>query len=387
MRVGVDATSWVNRRGFGRFARNSVRALVENDHGSTYVMYIDSMTAEHADLPRGAETRRVALRQSPAVAASANSNRSLGDLVRMMMAVRSDRPDVFLFPSMYTYFPVIGTPTVVGIHDAISFELPDLTVPGARARIFSRTKERLALASATRLFTVSQAARHAIVASLGISRDRLTIVPEAPDPIFLPASRESVRTARAAVGLGDDERFLLYAGGISPHKNLETLIVAYGLLEAPRPPLVVVGDMEREVFVSAAAAVRSKIAALGLEPDVRLPGFVSDEVLAALYTGATAVVLPSLAEGFGLPAVEAAACGAPLLLSDISAHRETLGTGAVFFPPLSTERLAYELRRLLGDDVARLEVARRCREAVAGLTWNAAAIVLRNLLRQAAGPQ
>jgi glycosyltransferase involved in cell wall biosynthesis len=387
VRVGVDATSWVNRRGFGRFARNSLRALVESDHDSTYVMYIDSMTAEHADLPSQAETRRVHLRQAPSEAASATSNRSLGDLLRMMMAVRGDRPDVFLFPSMYTYFPVVGTPTVVGIHDAISFELPKLTVPGARARLFSRTKERMALAQATRLFTVSRAAQLAIAASLGISEDRLTIVPEAPDPIFTPASDQAVKAAKAAVGLREDERYLLYAGGISPHKNLETLIVAHARLAAPRPRLVIVGDLEREVFVSAAATVRTQIATLGLEADVRLPGFVSDEVLAALYSGAAAAVLPSLAEGFGLPAVEAAACGAPLLLSDIAAHRETLAAGAVFFPPQSAERLAEELRRLLGDEAARREVARRCREAVAGLTWSAAAAVLRSLLRDAAGPQ
>lgn len=385
MRVGVDATSWVNRRGFGRFARNSVRALVERDPDSTYVMYIDSVTAEQADLPGRAETRRVILRRAPSEAASATSSRSPGDLLRMMLAVRRDRPDVFLFPSMYTYFPVIGTPTVVGIHDAISFELPKLTVPGARARVFSRAKEHLALAQATRLFTVSEAARRAIVTGLGVSQDRLTVVPEAPDPVFRPVSAEAVAAARVAVGLQDEERYLLYAGGISPHKNLETLIAAHARLAPPRPRLVAVGDLEREVYVSAATAVRAQIALLGLESDVRLPGFVSDETLAALYTGATAVVIPSLAEGFGLPAVEAAACGAPLLLSDIAAHRETLGGGAVFFPPRSAERLADELRRLLADDDARREVARRCREAVAGLSWNAAADVLRNLLREAAG--
>lgn len=385
MRVGVDATSWVNRRGYGRFARNSIRALVESDPESTYTMYIDSKTAELADLPDRAEIRRVTLGEAPSEAASATSNRSPRDLLRMMLAVRRDRPDVFLFPSMYTYFPVFGSPTVVGIHDAISFEFPNLVVPAARARLFSRAKERLALARATRLFTVSEAARRAIAASLGVAERRLTIVPEAPDPVFRPASAQAVARARAVVGLREGERYVLYAGGISPHKNLETLIAAHARLAAPRPRLVAVGDLEREVFLSAAAAIQAQIASLGLESDVCLPGFVSDETLAALYTGAWVVVNPSLAEGFGLPAVEAAACGAPLLLSDIAAHRETLGNGAVFFPPRSVESLAGELRRLLADDVTRREVGRRCQEAVSGLSWTAAAGVLRKLLRDAAG--
>ncbi len=385
MRVGVDATSWVNRRGYGRFARNAVRTLIECDPETDYVMYIDAATAQEADLPKGVETCRVELRRPPSEAASANSNRSIADLLRMMLAVRRARPDVFLFPSMYTYFPVLGTPTVVGIHDAIAFELPDLALPGIRARVLSRAKEHMALARATRLFTVSEASRRAISSRLGIAEERLSIVSEAPDPVFIPAPAESVTAARAEVGLREDERFLLYAGGISPHKNLGTLIAAVADLTPPRPRLVLVGDLEKETYVSAAAAVRAQIAALGLHADVLLPGFVSDQTLAALYTGATAVVIPSLAEGFGLPAVEAAACGAPLLLSDIAAHRETLGGAAVFFPPQSVDRLAAELRDLLDDEVKRQGVAQRCRSAVAGRSWRNAADGLRTLLREAAG--
>ena len=75
MRVGVDATSWVNRRGYGRFARNSVWTLVESDRETTYVMYIDAMTADQADFPSRAVTRRVELRRAPSEAASANSSR------------------------------------------------------------------------------------------------------------------------------------------------------------------------------------------------------------------------------------------------------------------------------------------------------------------------
>ena len=380
----MDATSWVNRRGFGRFARNAVRSLIESDPHTQYLMYIDAETADAADLPSGAGTRRVELRRPPSEAASANSNRSVGDLLRMMRAVRRDRPDVFLFPSMYTYFPVVGTPTVVGIHDAIAFELPHLAMPGVSARLFSRAKEHLALARATRLFTVSEASRRAISDRLGVPAERLTVVSEAPDPVFHPASPESIAAARAEIGLAGNESFLLYAGGISTHKNLQTLVAALAAVSRPRPRLVIVGDLERETYVSAAAAVRDQIASLDLQGDVILPGFVSDATLAALYTGAAVVVIPSLAEGFGLPAVEAAACGAPLVLSDIPAHRETLGEAAVFFPAQNVGRLAAELQRLLNDDETRRQVAVRCRQAVAGRSWRHAADSLRALLRDAA---
>ena len=377
MRIGVDATSWVNRRGFGRFARNAVRALVDRDPENTYVMYIDSITARE-------EVRRVELGRAPSEAASATSNRSPLDLLRMTRALRRDRPDVFLFPSIYTYFPVIGVPVVIGIHDAIPLEFPELAVPGARARLFSWAKQRLALAQATRIFTVSETSRRAIESGLGIASHRLTVVPEAPDPIFSPRDADAIARARAEIGLDPDRPFVLYAGGISPHKNLETLIEALALLPEPRPVLVAVGDLEREVYVSAAAAVRHQIARLGLTDDTLLPGFVPDETLAALYSGASVVAIPSLAEGFGLPAVEAAACGAPLVLSDIEAHRETLGGAAVFFPPRSPERLAESLRRLLEHEGERQEAARRCLDAVQRFSWDATADVLRRLLRDAA---
>src|SRR5439155_21938113 len=103
----------------------------------------------------------------------------------------------------------------------------------------------------------------------------------------------------------------------SPHKNAETLIAASPGLSPDRdetPLLILVGDLETDSYLSSAASVRAGIAAHGLADRIRLPGYVSDEALACLCSAATAVVIPSLAEGFGLPAVEAAACGAPLLL-------------------------------------------------------------------------
>jgi glycosyltransferase involved in cell wall biosynthesis len=388
MRVGIDATGWANRRGYGRFARNVVRRLVdgERDPSTTYVLYVDEASVEGAELPAAAEIRRVRQRRAPAEAASADSSRSLRDLLRMTLAVREDELSVFLFPSLQTYFPVMRVPTLVGVHDAIPSELPQLSMPTARNRVLWRAKERFALRRARMIFTVSESARRAVSDHLGVSYDRLAVVPEAPDPAFRPRNDAEVAQARARVGLGPDEPYLLYAGGISPHKSVETLVEAVGLLEEPlRPRLVLVGDLETEVYVSSAASVRAAIARLQLERDVLLPGFVSDETLAALYSGAAAVVNPSLAEGFGLPAVEAAACEAPLVLSDLPAHHETLGDGAAYFAPRDANGLAVELRRLLTDEVAARALAARGRAAVAPLSWDVAADRLRDLLAETAG--
>ena len=130
MRVGVDATSWVNRRGYGRFARNALTRLVELDGETTYVFVLDSAT--EAELP--GERLTVKLSRPPAEAASADSYRPPADLLRLGAAVTRARFDAFLFPSVYTYFPSVGAPSVVGVHDLIADDFPELTLPSRRAR-------------------------------------------------------------------------------------------------------------------------------------------------------------------------------------------------------------------------------------------------------------
>lgn len=382
-KIGVDATSWVNRRGFGRFARNAVSRLVELDGDTGWFLYIDDRTAREVDLPVGAHTRAVALARRPSEAASAGSNRSGRDLLRLANAVRRDRLDAFLFPSVYTWFPVVGVPTVVGLHDTTATDLPALTFPTRRERFLWDAKHRLAVRRAAGLFTVSAAAQSALSRQLGIPAESLPVVPEAPDPVFFPRGDPERAVALASLGLEADERPFVYCGGISPHKNIETLLVAYDDFRRRRddaPRLVVVGALGDETYVSAASTVRAEVARLGLEADVVLPGFVPDGTLACVYSAATALVVPSLAEGFGLPAVEAAACGAPVILSDLPSHRETLGEAALYFPPTDVGTLSGALSRMWEDTELRTAHAVAARDAVAHRSWDEAARRLRGLL-------
>ncbi len=387
MRIGVDATSWLNRRGYGRFARNAVGRLVDLDRDATYVLVVDEQSAGSLEPPAGADVLRVALSRRPTEAASADSYRPPVDLLRLGAAVSRARFDAFLFPSVYTYFPSLGTATVVGLHDVIADDFPELTLPSRRARTFWQAKQRLAIRTARRLFTVSESARKEISARLRIPVAKLAVVPEAPDPAFTPRTAAEIEQALAAIGLPAGLRYVLYAGGISPHKDIGTLLDAYSIVRAAStgpPKLVVAGALDGDSYLSAAAAVRAQVASLGLGDDVVLPGFVSDDVLACLYSGAATVALPSLAEGFGLPAVEAASCGAPVVLSDIPAHRETLGDDALFFPPRDAALLAERIQNLLGSDMLRRSLAERGHHRVARYTWDAAATALRTILHEAA---
>ncbi|MGI8593481.1 MAG: glycosyltransferase family 4 protein [Solirubrobacteraceae bacterium] len=407
MRIGVDATSWGNRRGFGRFARNAVGRLIALDGESEYVLVTDA--ADQTPLPNGVRVRSVRLSRPPGEAACADDARSPVDLARLSAAAARGRFDAFLFPSVYTYFPVPGCSEVVGIHDAIADQLPHLTLPSRRARTFWKAKERTAIRRAARVFTVSEASRTVLVERFGLSSDGIAIVPEAPDPVFTPRGASAIERELAPLGL-EAGRYFLFAGGISPHKNVLALVDAYARLREVResgaggergaaggksaswgssaadvPPLVLVGDLKDDPFFSIARDLRARIVGLELEAHVRLPGFVSDEALACLYSAATAVVLPSLIEGFGLPAVEAAACGAPVLLSDLPSHRASLGGAALYFDPEDVQAIAAAMAWALEEPGRTLALAQGAREAVAGLTWDASARALRQVVVEAAG--
>ena len=381
MRVGVDATGWLNRRGSGRVVRSLVPRLVGLEPRDHYALFIDEASLPAADLPAGAAVRAVRLRRSPAAAISQARSRRPADVLRLARAVRTEALDVFLAPAVDTWFPVRGLPVVLGVHDATAAELPRLVLPDARSRALWRLKQRHALRSASLMFTPSLSARDAIAARLHVPEERLRVIRWAADPVFAPPEREAVTAAAGRLGLGPDEPYLVYAAGINPHKGLGTLLEAVAALD-PRPRLVVAGALEGD-YVSAADELRGRIAGLELADHVVLAGFLPDHELAALYGGALAAVVPSLAEGFGLPAVEAAACGAATVLSDIGPHRETLGEHALLFPPGDAAALRAQLERVAADGALRQRLAQEGRAAVAALSWDAAADAIRELLVEA----
>src|SRR6185503_7925216 len=146
--------------------------------------------------------------------------------------------------------------------------------------------------------------------------------------------------------------FVLYAGNIKPHKNLERLIAAFGLLKHRSGledlKLLIIGDE-----VNRYGSLRRSVEAAGVRQDVRFFGFVPDRTLAALYRLASVFAFPSLYEGFGLPPLEAMACGTPVVTSSLSSLPEVVGDAALLVDPYSVDDIASGLMRLLDDPVLR----------------------------------
>jgi glycosyltransferase involved in cell wall biosynthesis len=375
MRIGIDATCWANERGYGRFTRELVGAMASVGREHQFVCLLDDRAAARFDLV-APNVKPVVVAQgvSPTTAASADSYRSPFDMLRLSRALAREPLDVFFSPTVYTYFPLPpGLPAVVTLHDAIAERFPQLTLPNARARLFWRMKVRLALWQARLVLTVSDFAAKEISEIHRIPPGRIRVALEAPSPKYRPSqSPEQIGVLAARIGLPPDAAWLTYVGGFSPHKNLDVMVRAHCLAAAKiEKPLflVLIGALTGDAFLSNLAAIRNTIRACGTEDRVIWPGFLPDEDIRHLHSGALALVLPSENEGFGLPAVEAAACGTPVIATTASPLPALLDGAGLFVTPRDEAGLAAAIERLATDPLLRDRLSAMARTRASELSW------------------
>jgi glycosyltransferase involved in cell wall biosynthesis len=394
MKIGVDASCWANKRGYGRYARELLRALLACDQQNLYRFFLDSETAQEVtDLPEQAQTVIVKTSQAATRAAGAAGRRSLRDMWAMSRAVQQGGRDLdlFYFPSVYTYFPLrTRARVIVTIHDTIAEHYPQLIFPNRRSRLFWRLKVGLAVRQAHLVITVSETARREIIKEFGLKEEAVRVVSDAVSGEFRPlGNHPEARQVLARYGIGHDERFILYVGGISPHKNLATLLDAYASLlrgQGVRDVrLVLVGDFQKDVFYSAYQALRERVEQDRLSGRVVFTGFVPDSDLVHLYNAAEMLVLPSFDEGFGLPALEAMACGTPVVASRAGALPEVIGQAGLFFNPYAPEELGEHLQRLLADHRLRAELGRKGLQRAREFTWERSARVALGIFEELSG--
>jgi glycosyltransferase involved in cell wall biosynthesis len=332
MRIGVDATCWSNRRGYGRFTRALLQEVVRLDQRNQYTFFIDHECGEFP-LPPGVDVWRVTTKVPTVEAASADGSRSLFDLWQVARAFGRAPIDLLYFPTDYTYVPgFMGVPRIVTVHDAIAELFPNLIFPTLRSKILYRAKVRSGMHQARLLVTVSDYSRRRLVEKLNIPQTRFRVVSEAADAIFRPLGDSADDVARRW-GVSADAKCLIYVGGFAPHKNLLMLLDIYrelvGRNRFHELRLVLVGDYTGDPFFSCYGQLAERVRQYCLDGHVLFTGRLEDRDLVVLLNRADALVLPSVCEGFGLPAVEAAACGTPVIATTESPLAELLGDGVL----------------------------------------------------------
>ena len=266
--------------------------------------------------------------------------------------------------------PVLAScPAVVTIHDLSFLRFPALFRPANR--LYLAVLTRLSARRARRLIAVSAETASEVTRLLGVPAERIDVVYHGVDPMFRPLPAGEVAAFRQRRGL--PERFVLFVGTLEPRKNLVRLVEAFARIRAGADRhigarLVLAGGkgwLYDELF--------ARVEALGLGEQVTFPGYVASDELPLWYNAATVLAYPSIYEGFGLPVLEAQACGTPVLTSNVSSLPEAAGEAALMVDPYDVEALAAGLHRLLVDEPLRHELRERGLAHAGQFSWPRAA--------------
>ncbi|MDP9170006.1 MAG: glycosyltransferase family 4 protein, partial [Acidobacteriota bacterium] len=353
-----------------------------------YTLFLDSTEAAEPT-PAECEVRTLASSVPTVQAASASGRRSVRDMWRMSQALSSSEFGVILFPTIYSYVPVFSRARkLVMVHDVIAETYPQLTVPRLAARLFWNAKVALGRMQADALITVSDYSRERIVEHFHTRPEKVFVVGEAADPIFRRLEHPVAGPKLQSLGIDPRQRTAVYVGGFSPHKNLEALVAAFARIAA-QPEfadvrLVMVGDTSGDAFHTYYATIAAQVERLGLQNRVVFSGFMSDDDLVVLLNMASVLVLPSLMEGFGLPAVEAAACGCPVIATNASPLEGLLGAGGLYIDP-SEDEIERTLKQVLISPELRQRMSESGMAAAARLTWEHAAQQMMGVLGKVTG--
>lgn len=255
-------------------------------------------------------------------------------------------------------------PTVVTVHDLSFLRFPEAFRRANRTYLAWIT--RLSTRRAARVIAVSESTRRDVIDLCGVPEARVVTVPNGVDEQYCPAEPAAVAEFRRRKGL--PERFLLYLGTLEPRKNLEALIAAYARLPeragAGRPKLVIAGG--KGWFFE---TIFARVAELGLADDVLFPGYVPAAELPWWYRAAELFVYPSRFEGFGLPVLEAMACGTPVVTTTASSLPEVAGDAALLVDPDDTAGLTAALSRVLTDAALRADLGEAGLRQAARFSW------------------
>jgi glycosyltransferase involved in cell wall biosynthesis len=359
MRIAFDATVLHGRKsGIGYYCEEVLRGMLALDHDTSFFVFSHQPLTLSIPHING----HIRYSQKPFCPVRAFYLHAL-----LPGILDQEKPDL----CHYTNFlaPIRQTqPYVVTVHD-MGLESLRGSHPLAK-RLYTRNLVPLVARGARLILTNSEYSKWEIVRCLGISEDRIRVTPLAASAEFRPG-RQPPATRQP---------YFLFVGNLEPRKNLPRLIDAFARLGDIGHELWIVGDSWYRV-----GDIRRRVQERGIENRVRFLGYVERDELPGLYGGATAFVYPSLLEGFGLPVVEAMACGTPVITSNNSALREVAADAAALIDPLDTEDMARRLKELAESPDLRSALSARGLRRAAEFSWEKTAALTLDAYREAVG--
>jgi len=364
MRFAVDAHA-IGRHLTGNevYIRSLLGGFAEIDKRSEFITYISELGAERW-IPERFQVRHV----------SANPYSRLGwGLGRL---IRADRPD--LVHVQYTAPLQTDVPTVVTVHDVSFLEYPEYFTVARRSQLWLTVRRTVKLAA--RILTVSEFSRDAILRAYDVPPDKVRVIPNAANPEFRVVGRERAHK-HVQAKLRFEAPFVLSVGDLQPRKNQIGLIEGFSKLLTDYPHLrhhLVLTGKETWFTPKVIEAARS----CGFASRIHFTGFVSDAELLELYNACDCFVFPSFYEGFGLPILEAMACGRAVACSNTSSMPEVADGAGLLFDPRQTGEITRAMKDILLDSELRARMERLGLQRAAGFSWKQSARATLDVYRE-----
>jgi glycosyltransferase involved in cell wall biosynthesis len=366
VRVAVDARPAVfpQKTGVGYYTWHLLKRMPAIDPGNEYIAWYLNVRALAGGRRRLLAELSVTERVTPIPATWFERSSERLDLPRLEWFARFD----VLFAPNFVPPPTRTRRLVVTVHD-LAFRLHPETAPQSTRWWLARIDRTLHRAS--RIIAVSEATKRDLLELYDVSEERVAVIPNGVDgQVFHPPSPEEVEQVRRRFGISG--LYLVFLGGIEPRKNLPNLVRAFADLPAGVRPSLVLAGGSVEWNTEGRDALDRALRELPREVGERivLTGYVAEPEKVALLGGAKALVYPSLYEGFGLPVLEAMACGTPVVTSDVPALAEVAGDAALLVEPRDPAAIASAMERILTDEGLRRSLKTKGIARAAGYPWD-----------------
>lgn len=358
MRIAIDASTLSTQGGPRAYVLGLLEALLKADLTNDYIIFYN----DPCHLGRFPGAKEIVLSGKSPLA------RLWREHVLIPLACKRERIDLLHCPKSAIPYLSPGCPVVVTLHDLIPIMHPEWETFAART--YWRLQMPVAARRSDFIITISEYACRDITQMYSVPEDRIRVVMNGFNPRMAQhCHTDHASAVKAKYGLPDD--YILYVGTIQPRKNIDTLIEAFAALKCKHEinqKLVIAGRkgwLYDELF--------ARIAELGLENDIIFTGFVPDEDLPCIYQQARLFVYLSLCEGFGIPPLEAMACGVPVIASNTSAIPEVIGDAGITVPPENAEQVADAILRVLRDNDLAANMSNLGKVRAAQFSWDQAA--------------
>ena len=350
MKIGVMLRHLGEPGGIGVYTSNVLRALLSIDHQNEYVLLYDS--PQH--LGQFADYLNAVERVLPV------RNKLWWDQVSVPHFAKREGVDIIFNPKLS--IPLLtDRKTVLVMHGAEQFALPWAFKWYDRA--YFTLANRLYCRKASAIISMTEIGKTDIAKYMGATPYKIHVVPEAYNEQCHILRADETLDVKERYSL--PEKFILFLGGLNPIKNLGNVLRAYHMIHQTIPHKLVVVGFRRWKFAQDLKLVRQ----LGLEDKVLFAGFVADEEIPVFYNLADAFVFPSLYEGFGIPVLEAMACGCPVIASRTGCSPEVVGDAALLVDPYNAAEIGRAIALVLGNHYVRQELIQKGLQRVKDFSW------------------